>query len=48
MTGDGRAVTGKGQVTLPKWWRDKHGIEEGADVVAIREAEDGTLRVIPP
>jgi len=47
MNGDARKVQSKGEVTLPKQWRDDHGIEHGDDVV-FYEHDDGTLEVIPP
>lgn len=45
--GDSRSVQAKGAVTLPKEWRDKHGIEQG-DIVGVIETDDGTLEVLPP
>jgi AbrB family looped-hinge helix DNA binding protein len=45
--GEMRTVQQKGEVTLPKEWRDAQGVEAG-DEVAIREREDGRLEIIPP
>lgn len=47
MNGDARAVGPKGEMTLPKEWRDEHGVEAG-DRVAVHETEDGRLEVLPP
>lgn len=45
--GEMRTVQQKGEVTLPKGWRDEHGVKHG-DEVAIREMDDGSLEIIPP
>lgn len=47
MNSDRRAVQTRGLVTLPKGWRDEHGIEDGDEVI-VREADDGTLEIIAP
>lgn len=47
VNGDGRTVQSKGEVTLPKAWRDKHGVEPG-DIVAVKQTDDGRLEVIAP
>lgn len=45
--GGTRKVQKRNVVTLPKEWRDQHGVEPG-DQVGFRIAEDGTLEVIAP
>jgi AbrB family looped-hinge helix DNA binding protein len=45
--GESRIVQSKGEMTLPKEWRDKHEIEHG-DLVAMVETDEGRLEVIPP
>lgn len=45
--GDTRSVGSKGEVTLPKEWREKHGIGP-QDQVGVVETGDGTLEVIAP
>lgn len=47
VNGDSRRVQAKGEITLPKAWRDAKGIEPGDDV-ALHETDDGTLEIIPP
>lgn len=45
--GGTRKVQRNGEFTLPKEWREKHGIRPH-DKIAYHVAEDGTLEVIPP
>lgn len=45
--GESRTVQSKGVMTLPKEWREKHGVEPG-DLVAMIETDEGRLEVIPP
>lgn len=40
-------IQAKGEVVLPKEWRDEPGIKKG-DVVALLQQGDGPLKVIPP
>lgn len=47
VSGDSRTVHQRGEITLPKFWRDKHELEHG-DIVAVTETDDGRLEVIPP
>lgn len=47
QNGTDRKVQAKGTVTLPKCWRDEHGIDKD-DQVFFFENDDGTLEVIPP
>jgi len=45
--GDSRSVGPKGEIVLPKEWRDEQGVTKD-DEVAVRRREDGRLEVIPP
>jgi AbrB family looped-hinge helix DNA binding protein len=45
--GDTRSIGSKGEVTLPKDWREKHDIEP-QDQVGVVETDDGCLEVIAP
>jgi len=47
VASESRKVTEKGRTTLPKEWREKHGVEEG-DEVAMKKCDDGRLEVLPP
>jgi AbrB family looped-hinge helix DNA binding protein len=47
VNSDSRTVQAKGEVTLPKEWREEHGVEP-EDVVAVKETDDGRLEIIPP
>lgn len=47
VNGDSRRVQRDGVITLPKEWREQHGVAKG-DTLALRETEDGSLEVIPP
>lgn len=46
MNGHSRTIQKKGEITLPKEWRDENGLQPG-DGVALLETEDGTLEVHP-
>lgn len=47
MNGDIRSVQSKGEVVLPKEWREEHDVVKG-DRVVFFEEDDGRLVVIPP
>lgn len=46
MTEHKRKVGERGQVTIPKHLRDRHGIDGGDEIVFVEE--DGRIKIEPP
>jgi AbrB family looped-hinge helix DNA binding protein len=47
VTGHDRRVGSRGEITIPKEYREKFDLDPG-DVVGVEETDDGTIEIVPP